>query len=83
MLSHWDALDPLAMAIVAIVAPTLLPSKMKSGKGVALYDPQRVIRLWVMIRGSNNLRRNRALSGANYRGMVHLGDQELNPDGSQ
>lgn len=33
-LSHRDTVVPLAMAMAAIVPPTLLPSKIKSSKGV-------------------------------------------------
>lgn len=44
MLSHLEALTLMAIAMTAIVATTLLPSKAESMEGVALYSPQRVIR---------------------------------------
>lgn len=40
VLSQGDALDPLALAMVA---PTLLFFKIESGEGVALYNPQKVM----------------------------------------
>lgn len=44
MLSPRDALILLAVAMMAIVAPTLLSSKADSGEDVAFYCPQRVMR---------------------------------------
>lgn len=39
VLSPWVALTPLALAMMAIVAPTLLPLKIESGEDRALYNP--------------------------------------------
>lgn len=51
MISHWDALDPLAMVIAAaIVAPPLLPSKIEfsdSHKAVSYgQGPLTISRYW-------------------------------------
>lgn len=45
MLSHRGAENPLALALVMMVEPALLPSKIEFSKGVALLSPQRVMRV--------------------------------------
>lgn len=36
-------MEPLVLAMAAIVSPGLLSFKLVTGKGVALYSPQRVL----------------------------------------
>lgn len=56
MLSPWDALVPLVVAIVAIVAPTLLPSMTESDRGMVIYSPPESHEAdWLQPRGSNDL----------------------------
>lgn len=52
MLSPRDALTPLALVTMSIVASTLLPLKAEFGEGVAFCSPKRVMRQLVYDRGT-------------------------------
>lgn len=43
-LSPQEAISALALAMMGIVAPTLLRTKLELGEGIAIYNRQKVIR---------------------------------------
>lgn len=44
ILPHQEAIFVLALAMMGLVAPTLLPTKSESRESIAIYNPQRLKR---------------------------------------
>lgn len=61
--------------MVVVIAPTLFPSKLESGKGVAIYSPKRVLRQLVYDEGIVSISRDTGNS------LATLEDERFIKDG--